>query len=182
MKKLLQFRNMNKYSIITTIAIIVIITPILYGVWSVYSVEELQLRTPNSQFSYFDMSNYEEIEICNPMPFFVGFNGLNIESYYQNDIKGVFEIGPITISPNTSEIVDLSFSSDSFAEAQYLFMHMDGQFGGEIPIRLDPSQMVVVTNFETRIIGVIPYQNTITQSAFDFTNMMNEESSCEKAN
>ncbi len=170
---------MNRYSIITTIAIIVIITPILYGVWGIYSVEKLQLRTPNTDFSYFEMSNYEKIEICNPMPFFVGFNGLKIDFYYINDIKGVFEIGPTTISPNTSEILDVNFSSDNFSEAQYLFMHMDGQFADEIPIRLDSSKMVVVTNFETRIIGVIPYQNTITQSGFDFTNMMNEESSCE---
>jgi hypothetical protein len=59
---------------------------------------------------------------------------------------------------------------------------MDGQFGREIPIRLDPNKMMVVTNFETKIIGVIPYQNTITQSAFDFTNMMNEDSKCENNN
>ncbi len=170
---------MNKYSIITTIAIIVIILPILYGVWSIYSVEKLQIGSPNSDFSYFDMSNYEKIEICNPLPFFVSFNGLKIESYYQNDIKGVFEIGPTTISPNTLEILDVDFSSENFAEAQYLFMHMDGQFGNEIPIRLDPNKMMVVTNFETKIIGVRPYQNTNTQSAFDFTNMMNEDSLCE---
>ena len=170
---------MNRYTIITAIAIIVIITPILYGVWGIYSVEKLQLRTPNNEFSYFDMSNYEKIQMCNPMPFFVGFNGLKINFYYLNDIKGVFEIGPTTISPNTSEILDVNFSSENFSEAQYLFMHMDGQFAGEIPFRLDPSKMEVVTTFETRIIGVIPYQNTITQSAFDFTNMMNEESSCE---
>jgi len=171
---------MNKYSIITAIAIIVIIMPILYGVWSIYSVEKLQLRSPNNGFSYFDMSNYEKIEMCNPMPFFVGFNGLKIEFYYINDIKGVFEIGPTTISPNTSETLDVNFSSDNFSEAQYLFMHMDGQFAGAIPIRLDTSKMVVKTNFETKIIGVIPYQTTITQSAFDFANMMNEGSSCEK--
>jgi hypothetical protein len=169
---------MNKYSVITAIAIIVIIIPILYGVWGIYSVEKLQIGTPDSKFSYFDMSNYEKIEICNPLPFFVSFNGLKIEFYYQNDIKGVFEIGPTTISPNTSEILDVDFSSENFAEAQYLFMHMDGQFGGELPMRLDPSKMVMVTSFETRIIGVIPYQNTFTQSGFDFTNMMNEESLC----
>jgi hypothetical protein len=92
--------------------------------------------------------------------------------------------------------LDADFSSENFAESQYLFMHMDGQFDGEIPIRLDPSKMVVqfdgeipirldpskmvvVTTFETKIIGVIPYQNTITQSGFDFTNMMNEDSRCE---
>ena len=170
---------MDKYSIITTIAIIVIIIPILYGVWGIYSVEKLQIGTPDSKFSYFDMSNYEKIEICNPLPFFVSFNGLKIEFYYQNDIKGVFEIGPTTISPNTSEILDVDFSSENFSEAQYLFMHMDGQFGNEIPIRLDPNKMVMITNFETKMIGMIPFQNTITQSGFDFTNMMNEDSLCE---
>ncbi len=173
---------MNKYSIITTIAIIVIILPILYGVWGIYSVEKLQMGSPNSDFSYFDMSNYEKIEMCNPMPFFVSFNGLKIEFYYQNDIKGVFEIGPTTISPNTSEILGVNFSSDNYAEAQYLFMHMDGQFGGEIPTRLDPNKMSIVTNFETKIIGVIPYQNTITYSGLDFTNMMNKDSLCENKN
>jgi LEA14-like dessication related protein len=172
---------MNRYSIITAIAIIVIIIPVFYGMWGIYSVEQLQFGNPNSEFRYFEMSNYEKIEICNPMPFFVGFNGLTIATYYTNDLKGVFEMGPTTISPNSSEILDVNFSSDNFSEAQYLFMHMDGQFAGEIPFRLDPSKMVVVTTYETRIIGVIPYQNTITQSGLEFTNMMNEESSCEKA-
>ena len=170
---------MNKYSVITAIAIIVIITPVLYGIWGIYSVDKLQIRTSDNEFSYFDMSNYEKIEMCNPLPFFVSFNGLKIETYYTNDVKGIFEVGPTTINPTTSEILDMSFSSDNFAEAQYIFMHMDGQFAREIPIRLDPNKMIVVTNFETKIIGVIPYQNTITQSGFDFTNMMNEDSKCE---
>jgi hypothetical protein len=39
--------------------------------------------------------------------------------------------------------------------------------------------MVVNTTFETRIIGVIPYQTTLSQSGFDFTNMMNEDSLCD---
>ncbi|MEJ2259685.1 MAG: thr operon leader peptide, partial [Nitrosopumilaceae archaeon] len=90
-----------------------------------------------------------------------------------------FEVGPTTLDPNTSKISELNFSSDSFSESQYLFMHMDGQFDGEIPIRLDPNKMIITTTFETRIIGVIPYQTVITQSAFDFTNMMNENSSCD---
>ena len=31
---------MNKYSLITSVAIIVIIIPVLYGVWNIYSVEQ----------------------------------------------------------------------------------------------------------------------------------------------
>ena len=170
---------MNKYSIITAIAIIVIVIPVLYGVWSVFSVEQIQLRTPNEEFSYFEMSSNEEIQICNPMPFFVSFNGVQIETFYTEDIKGIFEIGPTTLEPNTSQILELNFLSDNFSESQYLFMHMDGQFDGEVPIRLNPNKMAVTTTFDTRIIGVIPYQTTITQTGFDFTNMMNEDSLCE---
>ena len=170
---------MNKYSIITAIAIIVIVIPVLYGVWSVFSVEQIQLRTPNEEFSYFEMSSNEEIQICNPMPFFVSFNGVKIETFYTEDMKGIFQIGPATLEPNTSQISELNFLSDNFSESQYLFMHMDGQFDGEVPIRLNPNKMVVTTTFETRIIGIIPYQTTITQTGFDFTNMMNEDSSCD---
>lgn len=169
---------MNKFTLITIIAVILIVIPILYGLWGIYSVEQLQLRTPNNEFSYFDMSNYETIKICNSMPFFVSFNGMQIMTYYQNDLKGIFEMGPTTIGPYTSEVLDLDFSSESFAESQYIFMHMDGQFDREIPVRLDPNQMIVEINYESRIIGVIPYQNTITISAFDFTQMMNEDSLC----
>jgi LEA14-like dessication related protein len=172
---------MNKYTVITIIAIIAIVLPVFYGVWGIYSVEQLQLRTTNSEFRYFESSNYEKIEICNPLPFFVSFNGLKIETYYTNDLKGVFEIGQTTINPNTSEVMDIKFTSENFSESQYIFMHMDWEFYGEGPIRLDPSKMVVITNFETKIIGIIPYQNTITQSGFDFTNMMNEDSRCENS-
>ena len=173
---------MNKYSLITAIAIVVIITPILYGLWGIYSVEQLQMRTLDSEFSYFEMTNYEKIEICNPLPFFVSFNVIEIQVYYTDDLKGIFEIESTTINPNTSQETDLKFSSDSFSESQYLFMHMDGQFSGEMPARLDANQMIVVTDFETRIIGIIPYHSTITQSAFDFTKMMNEDSMCENQN
>ena len=170
---------MNKYSIITIIAIIVIVIPVLYSIWGIYSVERLQLGTPNSEFRFFESSNYEKIEMCNPLPFFVSFNGLRIETYYTNDLKGVFEIGPTTINPNTSEVIDIEFTSENFSESQYIFMHMDWEFYGDGPTRLDPSKMEVVTTYETKIIGVIPYQNTITQSGFDFTNMMNTDSKCE---
>jgi hypothetical protein len=169
---------MNKYSIITAVAIIVIIIPVLYGVWSIFSVEQIQLRTPNEEFSYFEMASNEEIQICNPMPFFVSFNAIRIETFYTEDVKGVFEIGPTTLEPNTSQISELNFLSDNFSESQYLFMHMDGQFDGEVPVRLNPNKMVVNTTFETRIIGVIPYQTTLSQSGFDFTNMMNKDSLC----
>ncbi|MDX1441932.1 MAG: thr operon leader peptide [Nitrosopumilaceae archaeon] len=169
---------MNKYSIITLIAIIVIAIPVLYGFWNIYSIEQIQIRTPNDEFSYFDMANYERIELCNPTPFFVTINGLRIDVLYRDDEKGTFLMGSQTLGPESSKIQEINFSSDNFSESQYLFMHMDGQLEGEVPIRIDPTQMILKTTFDIRIIGIIPYQSTFTQSGFDFTQMMNENSLC----
>ena len=170
---------MNRYSIISIIALIVIITPIAYGLWGIYSVEQLQLRTSNDKFSYFDLANYEKIRICNPTQFFVSFSGVQIDAYYQDDVKGVFGIESTTLNPNSSKVLDINFTSENFSEAQYIFMHMDGEFEGVMPIRLDPNQMTITTTYQTKIIGIIPYQQTITQSGFEFTQMMNEDTFCD---
>ncbi|MEJ2261139.1 MAG: thr operon leader peptide [Nitrosopumilaceae archaeon] len=152
---------MNKYSIISAIAIVVIIISVSYGVWEIYAVEKIQLRTTDEEFSYFGLSSKEEIEICNPLPFYVSFNQLEIEVYYQGDPKGIFKVEPTTLEPNTSKIIGINFSSDNFSESQYIFMHMDGEFSGSIPIRLDPNKMMVTKTYETLIIGLIPYQTTV---------------------
>lgn len=169
---------MNKYSIISAIAIAVIIGTVMYGIWGIYSVEKLQLRAEKNPFKYFDLSNSEKIRVCNPTPFFVSFSGISLDVYYQGDIQGEFKVGPETLDPNASKILNSDFTSESFSAAQYLFMHMDGEFSGDVPIRLDPNKMMVNTTFETKIIGIIPYEQTVSQSAFDFSKMMNEDISC----
>ena len=172
---------MNKFSIISIIAIIIIAIPILYGIWNIYSVEQLQFGTPNMEFRYFEMSNSEKIEMCNPTPFFVSFTGLKISTFYAEDLKGEIIFDPTTIGPQDSIIIQGNFSSESYEESQYFFLHMDWEYYDEGAIRLDPSQMTVETNLETKIIGLIPYQKNIVQSGFDFMDMMNNESKC-KAN
>ena len=172
---------MNRHSIISIIALIIIVIPVAYGLWGIYSVEQLQLRTSSDRFSYFDLANYEKIRICNPTPFFVSFSGVEIDVYYHEDVKGVFEIESTTLDPNSSKVFDINFTSENFSEAQYIFMHMDGEFEGVMPIRLDPNQMAITTTYQTKIIGMIPYQQTVTQSGFEFTQMMNENNSCDSS-
>jgi hypothetical protein len=181
MRRLLKFRNMNKYSIITSIAIAVIIASVMYGIWGIFSVEQLQFSAEKMPFRYFELSSTEKIRVCNPTPFFVSFNGILFKVYYQGDLKGQFLIDSNTMSPYTSKILDTNFTSENFSEAQYLFMHMDGEFSGDVPIRLDPNQMIISLDYDSRIIGVIPYHQTVTISAFDFSQMMDKESSCESS-
>ena len=169
---------MNKYSIISISAVIIIAITFLYGIWNVVSVEQLELRTTADTFRYFDFANEEKIELCNPNPFYVTFNGLKIDTLYREEIKGSWIMKSKTMNPETSEVLEINFSSNSFSETQYLFMHMDGQFTGEQIIRVDPTEMTVKTTFDTRILGIIPYPITYTQSGFEFSQMMNENSSC----
>lgn len=170
---------MNKYSVISVVAIIIIAATVLYGIWNVVSVSQLELRTTLDTFRYFEMANEEQLELCNPNPLYVTFNELRIDTYYREDIQGSWVMGAKTLNPGAAEVVEINFSSDSFSETQYLFMHMDGQFTGEQIIRVDPTEMTVKTTFDTRILGVIPYPVTITQSGFEFSQMMNEGSSCD---
>ena len=169
---------MNKYSLITAVAIAVIVGSIGFGIWGMYSVEQLQFRTEKTPFRYFEFASSEKIRVCNPTPFFVSFSGVSFDIYYLDDLKGTFTINSNILNPNSSEILAADFSSESFSEAQYLFMHMDGEFSGDVPVRLDPNQMKIVINYDTKIIGIIPYQQSETHSAFEFSQMMNKETSC----
>ena len=169
---------MNKYSVISAVAIIIIAITVLYGVVNAMSVEKIELRTTLDTFRFFDMANEEQIELCNPNPFYATFNGLRIDTYYREELQGSWVMGSKTMNPETAEVLGINFSSNSFSETQYLYMHMDGQFTGEQIIRVDPTEMTVKTTFDTRILGVIPYPITITQSGFEFSQMMNEDSSC----
>jgi len=170
---------MNKYSLITAIAITVIVGSVGFGIWGIYSVEQLQFGAEKMPFRYFDLANSEKIRVCNPTPFFVSFSGITIDIYYLDNLKGKFSLNSDTLNPNSSKILVADFHSESFSEAQYIFMHMDGEFSGDVPVRLDPNQMKISITYDTKIIGIIPYQQTVAHSAFEFSQMMNKETSCE---
>lgn len=174
---------MNKHTIIVIIASIVIAVPFAFSAWNIMALDNLELRSSqHGNFSFFEISNGRAIEVCNPSPFYVSFDRMDISMFYQEDNEGTYSLPPSTIAPSTISIIEGSFRSESYAESQYTFLHMDGEFAGTAPIRLDPNQMFVVTNIQTSILGFIPYSITNQYSAFDFYNIMNEKDekiSCE---
>lgn len=166
---------MNKHTVIVIIASIVIVGTVGYSFWNVYAIQSLKIASSEQgEFTYFDFMNYGKITMCNPLPFYVNVDKFEILIYYDNRQKGTFVTTPTTIAPQSSTIVEGEFTSELFEEAQYLFLHMDGEFSGEQPIRVDPTKMFVVTNVKTPIIGVIPYTITHQYTGFDFYNMMKD--------
>ena len=167
---------MNKHTIIVIVASVIIAAPFAYSAWNIISLENLEFRSSqHDRFSYFEISNSRAIEVCNPSPFYVSFDKLEISMFYEDDNEGTYTVLSETLPASSLSILEGTFRSESYAESQYTFLHMDAQFAGTAPVRLDPNQMFVVTNIQTSILGIIPYTVSNQYYAFDFYNIMNED-------
>jgi len=166
---------MNKHSIITIIAIIIIILPFAHWGLSVIGIQQLEYRWDSpGQFSFFTMSNHGEIELCNTMPFWISFERLEIIPYFEANRLGSFSVEPSTINPTSSAVQEGIFSSEELSAAQHIFITLDFEFDGG-DIRLDPNKFIVVVQAHVPILGIIPYSYTTQMSGFDFDRIMNAE-------
>lgn len=164
---------MNKHSVITIIAIIVIIAPFAYSGLSIFGMQQLEYRWNNpGQFTFFTMSNHGDVELCNPMPFWISFENLHVITFYDANQRGVFTINPTTINPLSSTVQEGTFSSEDLSASQHIFMTLDFEFDGG-DIRLDPNKLIVVVQADIPILGIIPYSTTTQISGFDFDQEMN---------
>ena len=166
---------MNKHSIITVIAIVVIIIPFAHSGLNIVGVQQLEYRWDNlGEFSFFTMMNKGDIEFCNTIPFWTSLEKLEFATFYQSKHLGSFVVDPLTINPLSSAVQEGSFTSEEITSAQHILMTFDFEFNGG-NIRLDPNQFIVVISANTPILGIIPYFSTTQISGFEFYKMMNAE-------
>lgn len=166
---------MNKHSIITVIAIVVIVVPFAHSGLSILGMGQLEYRwnSPGS-FTFFTMSNHGDVEFCNTMPFWISFERIEFSTYFMSNHLGTFSVNPLTINPMSSTVQDGIFSSEEISAAQHIFMTLDFEFDGG-DIRLDPNELAVVVRADTPILGMIPYSTTTQISGFEFDQLMNSE-------
>ena len=146
----------------------------MYSGWNIYALGNLQIQgTDEGQFRLFDMINGGTVEVCNPMPFFVNYNKFSIITFFEGNEKGRFTTHPITLSPLSSAVVNGTFRSETFPEVQYLALHFDGMFSGSAPDRIDPRKLVIFTQVEAPIIGIIPYTITEQHAGLFFWDTLN---------
>lgn len=168
---------MNRHLIISIVAIIAIIIPFAYSAMNIYAAEQVKFRwNQPEKFSYFEMSNNGQVELCNVSPIPVNFKSFQITPYYEGVNRGTFHAENISMDGSQSMIIQGRFLSDSFVESQHLFMQMDFQFDGG-DVRIDPRKMQVQVVIDTPIIGIIPYSTVSQYGGFDFDKLMNEENS-----
>ena len=170
---------MNKYSIITFIAVIIIISPFVYSGLNILGSNQLEYKWSGSEeFSFFAMSNSGDMEFCNPMPLPTSFQKFQIISFYDAKEIGTYQIESTTIEPQSSIVKKGDFVTEEFQSTQHMFMTLDYEFNGGA-IRIDPNKFIVLVSIQTPIAGVIPYSHTIQISGFELDQTMkNQELSC----
>ncbi len=167
---------MNKHTAIVIIASFIIAGPFVFAASNIYGVQQVQfVGTEEKKFNFFDMINDGEINVCNPNPFYVVFDKMDIIMIFEQKDKGLFSIQGTTLPPLSITTLKGKFSSETFQEVQYLSLHFDVMFSGSAPIRIDPSKFSISTETDTPIIGIIPYSVTQQYSGFDFWDMMNSK-------
>ena len=170
---------MNKYSVITFIAIVIIIIPFAYSELNIIGANQLEYKWSETEgFSFFAMSNSGDVEFCNPMPFPTSFQKFQIISFYDARNIGTYQIELTSIEPQSSIVKKGNFSTEEFQSTQHMFMTLDYEFDGGA-IRVDPNKFIVLVTVQTPIMGIIPYSHTMQISGFELDQTMkNQELSC----
>ncbi|MCY4490208.1 MAG: thr operon leader peptide [Thaumarchaeota archaeon] len=164
---------MNKHTVISIVAIIVIIIPFLYSGMNIYAAEQLQYRWGDvERFSFFAMSNSGYVEFCNPTPIWADIKNFQVDLFYDTNNLGTFVVDSVSTNPSSSTLLYGSFRSDVFVESQHVFMTLDFEFD-DGDIRLDPTKMYALVTISTPILGIIPYTTSTQYAGFDFDGVMN---------
>ena len=167
---------MNIHTIIVIVASVCIVATIGFTFWNIVMLEQIQLRVADqNDFRYFGLINEENMIVCNPSPFYITFNNLQIKMIYEGRNIGELNFPGEFLKPNSNITNKGKFSTNVFEEVQYLSMHFDAMFLDTIPTRIDPTKMVIATEIQTQIVGIIPYTIKNQYTAFEFWEKMNDK-------
>jgi hypothetical protein len=172
---------MDKHTTVVIGASIIIAGIVGYSVWNIFAADQIQFQVANQDdFRYFGLINEEKISICNPSPFYTSFNYVKIKLNFEGRDIGELNFPGALVAPNSEITSEGKFTTEVFEEVQYLSMHFDGMFLDAIPQRIDPAKMVINTEVQVQIIGIIPFSVSNQYSALEFWKMMNsnDEYSC----
>ncbi len=166
---------MNRYSVITAVAIVVIVSPFAFSGLSILGAQQLEYRWNSpGEFSFFALSNHGEVEFCNTVPFWISLQKFEIAPLYAENHMGTYTVEQMTLNPSSSEVQQGTFRTENYSATQQVFLTFDFQFnGGEA--RLDPNQFVVAVQISTPIMGLIPYSTTTFIPGFEFEQYMSQD-------
>ena len=165
----------DKYTIITIAAIIVIVVPFAYSGMNIFAAQNMDFSWTEEEFRYFELTNNKDILVCNRTPIPVNVEQIRFSIFFENNERGEYYTSPLTLEPGEN-IVEGKFRSQTFAAHQYFLMEIDSQLTGGSEIRHDLRRLVIVAGIDTPIIGIIPYSTIQQYDALEFFDMMKKNS------
>ena len=122
---------MNRYSVITAVAIVVIVSPFAFSGLSILGAQQLEYRWNSpGEFSFFALSNHGEVEFCNTVPFWISLQKFEIAPHYAENHMGTYTVEQMTLNPSSSEVQQGTFRTENYSATQQVFLTFDFQFNG----------------------------------------------------
>ena len=166
--------KVNKHSIIVIIASIVIVGTFTYSLVNALSLENIEFRWhQKGSFDFITMMHGGKIQLCNTAELPVSVNGINMDLYFDNQKLGTYLVEPVAIKGNS--MVEVNGRSDMKEKStQIMLLFMDTEFSGTDIARVDSNRMYVQVNYNTSILGFIPFTVSNAYSGYEFHQTMND--------
>ncbi len=165
---------MKKETIVAIASSIAIISAVAYSAINYYAIENLNFRLYGKEkFSFYSISN-GKLEACNTLPVPATLIRYDAEIIYQSNKLATFSTSGI-VPPLSSAVLDGKLTASEFVPALTYLLYLDSELSGLEVARFDAKQLRVVTNMETRFLGVIPISITKEYSAYEFVSLMKQD-------
>lgn len=163
---------MNRYFIITAVAIAVIVVPFAVSTINIIGGQYMEYRWDSPGiFSFFKMSTDGDLEFCNTLPFWVNLRSFEATMFYNDEELGTYSADSIFLDPLVASAYTGEFRSERLSTAYSIFMAMDFEIS-DATGRMDTRQFEVEVEVDTPILGLIPYSTTTSMSGLEFDQIM----------
>lgn len=166
---------MKRHVVVGIVALFVIGVTVSFSLVNAVFLDNLQIRWHNEAggFDYLTLvAGEQKVRLCNtaPVPLFV--NQVTIAPFYDKEELGRFVIDGTVIPASASvDLFGTPVNTDSSTDI--MMMYLDTEFSGNDIARIDGSKMTVLTQVDTKILGLIPYSSTQVYPGDYFLDMMN---------
>ena len=170
----------NKHTIIVLVSIAIIVGSLGYSSISVVSAKDLEFRWPGNSFDFLSVLTGKVIEVCNNTDLPVSFSKYSFSIFYDGNDLGTYSTGGGSFAPHTDGVVFGKFDAKDDRMSSLFFSFLDTEMSGTDVTRINTGKIKVITNVDTKILGVIPFSVSQEYGGQEFLDLINKEPSCEK--
>lgn len=164
----------NKHTIVVAVSIIVIISSLGYSSLNLVSANSLQFKWA-TDFDFLSVLYGKNMAVCNQSDYPASFSKYEFTIFYDSKQIGKFTASGAAVPPHSEAKTVGKFAADDKQVSQMFFSFLDTEIHGTDVARIDANKMMVSTELDYTIMGVIPFSITHEYSGQEFLEMMNKD-------